>query len=119
VKIHVAHVSQNVDLFKRTSEIIVHDRQCLCTVETHFLYSTSDVGMPFEYPWISIPASAYYKGRPTQGLNQIDYIDLETKKGNSNMYSTRTLINPSLVAYIKPGRDAPRGTSSQIRCNIQ
>jgi hypothetical protein len=38
-------------------------------------------------------------------------IDLETKKGNSNTYLTRTLVNPSLVAYIKPGRGAPRGIS--------
>jgi hypothetical protein len=30
-------------------------------------------------------------------------IDLETKKEGSNPYSTRTLVNPSLVAYIKPG----------------
>jgi hypothetical protein len=30
-------------------------------------------------------------------------IDLETKKEDSNPYSTRTLVNPSLVAYIKPG----------------
>jgi hypothetical protein len=37
-------------------------------------------------------------------------IDLETKKGNSKTYSTRTLVNLSLVAYIKPDRDAPRGT---------
>jgi hypothetical protein len=38
-------------------------------------------------------------------------IDLETKKGNSNLYSTRTLVKPSLVAYIKPGRGAPREIS--------
>jgi hypothetical protein len=38
-------------------------------------------------------------------------IDLKAKKGNSNPYSTRTLVKPSLVAYIKPGRGAPRGTS--------
>jgi hypothetical protein len=31
-------------------------------------------------------------------------IDLETKKEGSNPYSTRTLVNLSLVAYIKPGR---------------
>jgi hypothetical protein len=31
-------------------------------------------------------------------------IDLETKKEGSNPYSTRTLVKPSLVAYIKPGR---------------
>jgi hypothetical protein len=36
-------------------------------------------------------------------------VDLEAKKEGSNPYSTRTLVNPSLVAYIKPGRGAPRG----------
>jgi hypothetical protein len=35
-------------------------------------------------------------------------IDLETKKEGSNPYSTRTLVNFSLVAYIKPGRGALR-----------
>jgi hypothetical protein len=39
-------------------------------------------------------------------------IDLETKKEGSNPYSTRTLVKPSLVAYIKPGRGGPRGTSN-------
>jgi hypothetical protein len=33
-------------------------------------------------------------------------IYLETNKSKSNTYSTRTLVNSSLVAYIKPGRDA-------------
>jgi hypothetical protein len=33
-------------------------------------------------------------------------IDLETKKEGSNLYSTRTLVNSSLVAYIKSGRGA-------------
>jgi hypothetical protein len=37
-------------------------------------------------------------------LNPHDYIDFKMKKGNSNMYSTRTLVNLSLVAYIKPGK---------------
>jgi hypothetical protein len=38
------------------------------------------------------------------------------KKGNSNPYSTRTLVNLSLVAYIKPGRGALEGqlTTSDI-----
>jgi hypothetical protein len=63
--------------------------------------------MPFEYPQISIPNLAHYGGGPAQGLDKIDYIDLEMKKGNSNTYLTRTLINPSLVAYIKPGRGIP------------
>jgi hypothetical protein len=39
-------------------------------------------------------------------------IDLETKNGSSNPYLTRTLIKPSLVAYIKPDRGAPRGISN-------
>jgi hypothetical protein len=38
-------------------------------------------------------------------------INLETKKEDSNMYLTRTLVNSSPVAYIKPGRGTPRGTS--------
>jgi hypothetical protein len=41
-------------------------------------------------------------------------IDLETKKEDSNPYSTRTLVKPSLVAYIKPGRGTPGGTSNHI-----
>jgi hypothetical protein len=64
--------------------------------------------MPFGYPRISIPGLAHYGGGPAQGL---DKIDLEIKKGNSNLYSTRTLVNPSLVVYIKPGRGAPREIS--------
>jgi hypothetical protein len=39
-------------------------------------------------------------------------IDLETKKEDSNPYSTRTLVNPSLVAYIKPGRGTPKHNST-------
>jgi hypothetical protein len=38
-------------------------------------------------------------------------VDLETKKEGSNPYSTSTLVNPSLVAYIKPVRGAPREIS--------
>jgi hypothetical protein len=38
-------------------------------------------------------------------------IDLETKKEGSNPYSTRTLVNSSMVAYIKPGRGALRDIS--------
>jgi hypothetical protein len=47
-------------------------------------------------------------------------IDLEMKKEGSNPYSTRTLVKPSLVAYIKLGRGAPRGTThnSDIRDRI-
>jgi hypothetical protein len=45
---------------------------------------------------------------------EVDYhkdskIDVETKKEKSNTYSTRTLVKPSLIAYIKPGRGVPRG----------
>jgi hypothetical protein len=36
-------------------------------------------------------------------------IDLETKKEGSNPYSTTTLVKPSLVVYIKPGRGALEG----------
>jgi hypothetical protein len=46
--------------------------------------------------------------------NKDSKIDLETKKGKSNTYSTRTLVNSSLVAYINPGRGAPRGTTYNI-----
>jgi hypothetical protein len=38
-------------------------------------------------------------------------IDLETKKEKSNTYSTRILVKPCLVAYMKPGRGTPRGTT--------
>jgi hypothetical protein len=41
-------------------------------------------------------------------------IDLETKKEKSNTYSTRTLVNLSLVAYIKPGRGAPRNITQYL-----
>jgi hypothetical protein len=41
-------------------------------------------------------------------------IDLETKKEGSNSYSTRTLVNLSPVAYIKPGRGAPRGITQYL-----
>jgi hypothetical protein len=43
--------------------------------------------------------------------NKDSKIDLDMKKGNFNTYSTRTLVKPSLVAYIKSGRGAPRETS--------
>jgi hypothetical protein len=63
--------------------------------------------MPFGYPQISIPGLAHYGG----GKYKDSKIDLETKKEDSNTYSTRTLINSSPVAYIKLGRGTPRGTS--------
>jgi hypothetical protein len=56
-----------------------------------------DVGMPFGYPHISIPGPTHYRGGPAQGLDRLEY-KMET------LYSTRTLVNPSLIAYIKPGR---------------
>jgi hypothetical protein len=68
--------------------------------------------MPFGYPQISIPGPAHYGDGPAQGLNKID---LETKKDNSNMYLTRILVNPSLVAYLKPSRGTPRDNSTHIR----
>jgi hypothetical protein len=54
-----------------------------------------------------------YQVRPITEVDQHkdSKIDLEMKKDNSNLYSTRSLVNLSLVAYIKPGRGAPRGTS--------
>jgi hypothetical protein len=70
----------------------------------------SDMGMPFGYPQISIPGPAHYGSVQVQGLKD----DLETKKEGSNSYSTRTLVNLSLVAYIKPGKDAPRGITQYI-----
>jgi hypothetical protein len=63
--------------------------------------------MPFGYPQIGIPGPAHYGGGLAQGLED----DLETKKEGSNTYSTRNLVNSSPVAYIKPGRGAPRGTT--------
>jgi hypothetical protein len=75
-----------------------------------FLQTLRDLDMPFGYPRISIPGSAHYGGGPEQGLKD----DLDTKKEGSNPYSTMTLVNSSLVAYIKPGRGAPRGRISKI-----
>jgi hypothetical protein len=63
--------------------------------------------MPFGYPRINIPGPAHYGSGQVHGLED----DLEMKKEGSNTYSTRTLIKPSLVAYIKPGRGAPREIS--------
>jgi hypothetical protein len=54
-----------------------------------------------------------YQARPIKEVD--DYkdskIDLDTKKEGSNPYSTRTLVNSCPVAYIKPGRGAPREIS--------
>jgi hypothetical protein len=69
------------------------------------------MGMPFGYPRII----AHYGGGAAQGLDKIEptrNIDLEKKKGNSNVYSTRILVNPRLVAYIKPDRDTRRDNST-------
>jgi hypothetical protein len=46
--------------------------------------------------------------------NKDSKIDLETKKEGSNTYLTRTLVNSCPVAYIKPGRGAPRGRTQDI-----
>jgi hypothetical protein len=46
--------------------------------------------------------------------NKDSKINLETKKEGSNPYSTRILVKPSLVAYIKPGRGAPRETTYNL-----
>jgi hypothetical protein len=69
------------------------------------------MGMPFGYPRITIPGLAHYGGGLAQGLED----DLETKKEGSNPYSTRKLVKPSLVAYIKPGKGAPRGITHNLR----
>jgi hypothetical protein len=69
--------------------------------------------MPYGYPRISIPGLAHDRGGQVQGLED----DLETKKEGFNSYSTRTLVKPSLVAYIKPGRGTPRETSYIVRKN--
>jgi hypothetical protein len=57
-----------------------------------------------------------YQVRPIKEVDQHkdSKIDLETKKEGSNPYSTRTLVNPSPVAYIKPGRGAPREISDKL-----
>jgi hypothetical protein len=67
--------------------------------------------MPFGYSRISI------RVRPIEEVDKYKdlKIDLETKKEGSNPYLTRTLVKPSLVAYIKPGRGAPRGTTYNIK----
>jgi hypothetical protein len=67
--------------------------------------------MPFGYPRIGIPGPAHYGGGLEQGLED----DLEAKKEGSNLYSTRTLVKPSLVAYIKPAMSVPREISHRER----
>jgi hypothetical protein len=64
--------------------------------------------MPFGYP--------LYRVQPIKEVDKHkdSKIDLETKKKDSNPYSTRTLVNLSVVAYIKPGRGAPRGITQDI-----
>jgi hypothetical protein len=49
--------------------------------------------------------------------NKDSKIDLETKKEGSNPYSTRTLVNLSPVAYIKPGRGTPRERTQYLTDN--
>jgi hypothetical protein len=69
-----------------------------------------DMDMPFGYPRISIPGPAHYGSGQVQRLED----DLETKKEGSNPYSTRIVVNSCPVAYIKPGRGAPRGITQDI-----
>jgi hypothetical protein len=54
-----------------------------------------------------------YRVRPIKEVDKYkdSKIDLATKKEGSNPYSTRKLVNPSLVAYIKPDRGVSRGIS--------
>jgi hypothetical protein len=69
------------------------------------------MGIPFRVPIITIPIWPIIevdRHKDSIRLNPHDYINLETKKGNSNMYLTRRLVNLCLVAYIKPGRGTPR-----------
>jgi hypothetical protein len=64
------------------------------------------VGITLRIPDIAIPGADYQDG-PAEGLDKLDprvNIDSDYKKEDSNLYYTRTLVNPSLVAYIKPGR---------------
>jgi hypothetical protein len=54
-----------------------------------------------------------YQARPIKEVENYkdSKIDLEAKKEDSNPYSTRILVNSCPVAYIKPGRGAPREIS--------
>jgi hypothetical protein len=58
-----------------------------------------------------------YRVQPVKDVDNYkdSKIDLEAKKESSNPYSTRILVNLSLVAYIKPGKGAPRGTTYNMR----
>jgi hypothetical protein len=62
-----------------------------------------------------------YRVRPIMEVDKYkdSNIDLEKKKEGSNPYSTRTLVKPSLVAYIKPGRDAPRETTYKLHRELE
>jgi hypothetical protein len=54
-----------------------------------------------------------YLGQPVKDVDNYkdSKIDLVAKKESSNPYSTRILVNLSPVAYIKPGKGAPREIS--------
>jgi hypothetical protein len=54
-----------------------------------------------------------YRVRPIKEVDKYkdSKIDLQTKKEDSNPYSTKTLVNSCPVTYIKPGRGVPRRTS--------
>jgi hypothetical protein len=62
-----------------------------------------------------------YRVRPIKEVENYkdSKIDLETTKEGSNTYSTRTLINSCPVAYIKPGRGAPREISKRKHHEIE
>jgi hypothetical protein len=64
-----------------------------------------DVGMPFGHPQISIPGPTIMevdRYKDSTKARSARNIDLEYK--TKTLYSTRKLVNPSLVAYIKPDR---------------
>jgi hypothetical protein len=70
------------------------------------------------------PSGTYglvYRARPIKEVDKYkdSKIDLETKKEDSNPYSTRILVNSCSVAYIKPGKGAPRGTSYNLQYHRQ
>jgi hypothetical protein len=62
-------------------------------------------------PWVC-PSDTHglvYRVRPIMEVDK--YKDSKIDLDTCNPYSTRKLVKPSLVAYIKPGKGAPRGIS--------
>jgi hypothetical protein len=55
------------------------DRRSVCASQESAFHATSvghtqgDVGMPFGYPWISIPSPAHYRGGQVQGLDKMTW----------------------------------------------